>query len=221
MQRATAVFRIEIDRERAVALGLTPGDVGRSIRNAVSGVVPTRYQTSWAEYDVRVRLPRATATNPDTLGSLNVHSGVSGPVLLRDVAAFTLGDSPAHIERENQGRILRVNGDIVVNNAILLVEYIESERAKGHSLDQSIIEAGGIRLRPILMTTLTTVAGMTPLALGMGAGANIMQPLALAVVGGLLSAMLLTLFVVPCLYLLVHRAGAALRRIAMKTTASD
>jgi multidrug efflux pump subunit AcrB len=96
---------------------------------------------------------------------------------------------------------------IVVNNAILLVEYIERGRRSGLETAQAVVEAGGIRLRPILMTTLTTVAGMTPLAIGMGSGANLMQPLAVAVIGGLLTAMLLTLFLIPCLYVIVQNAS--------------
>jgi multidrug efflux pump subunit AcrB len=99
---------------------------------------------------------------------------------------------------------------IVVNNAILLVEYIERQRRAGQDLTEAVVEAGGIRLRPILMTTLTTVVGMLPLAIGAGSGALLMQPLAVAVVGGLLSAMLLTLFLVPCLYVVVQNASATL-----------
>ncbi len=93
---------------------------------------------------------------------------------------------------------------IVVNNAILLVEYIEIGRRE-HNLSpaHAIVEAGAIRLRPILMTTSTTVLGMTPLAIGLGTGAEIMRPLALSVVGGLFVSMFLTLFVIPCLYLVV------------------
>ncbi len=95
---------------------------------------------------------------------------------------------------------------IVVNNAILLVEYIElGRRRDGLPVEQAIIEAGTVRLRPILMTTVTTVLGMTPLAIGMGEGADILRPLALAVIGGLSLSMLLTLFVVPCFYLIMNR----------------
>lgn len=97
---------------------------------------------------------------------------------------------------------------IVVNNAILLVEYIEQfRREAGASMEEAVIEAGVVRLRPILMTTLTTVFGMFPLALGMGQGSEMMQPLAIAVVGGLSVSMLLTLFVVPCTYVILQRAG--------------
>jgi len=92
---------------------------------------------------------------------------------------------------------------VVVNNAILLVEYIEiGRRRHGLALFDAIVEAGTIRLRPILMTTPTTVLGMTPLAIGIGEGAEIMRPLALTVVGGLSISMFLTLLVVPCLYLI-------------------
>jgi multidrug efflux pump subunit AcrB len=99
---------------------------------------------------------------------------------------------------------------IVVNNAILLVEYIEIGRRK-HKMTplQAAVEAGTIRFRPIMMTTMTTVFGMMPLAIGLGQGAEMMKPLALSVVGGLLTSTFMTLFVVPCLYIVI--SGAAER----------
>ncbi|TVS12018.1 MAG: efflux RND transporter permease subunit [Wenzhouxiangella sp.] len=312
----TPLLSVDVDRERAAALGLNVGEVGRALRDAVTGAVPTRFSAGVDEYDVRVRLPRAATADPEELSQLIVAS-VNGRVIqLGDVAGFNLGDGPAHIERENQVRIQRITGNfntelndagsimdeirtrvddvgvpegyglifggqfetveetdremlsvillaaflvfvvlavqyerlsnplvimaaaplsvigviailwatgtplsapaflgvilligIVVNNAILLVEYIERGRRRGLSVADAVVEAGGIRLRPILMTTLTTVAGMIPLAVGMGAGANLMQPLAIAVIGGLLSAMLLTLFLIPCLYVMVQNAS--------------
>jgi multidrug efflux pump subunit AcrB len=103
---------------------------------------------------------------------------------------------------------------IVVNNAILLVQYVEiGRREEGLSLEQAVVAAGAVRMRPILMTTLTTVIGMLPLGLGLGEGTEMMQPLAIAVIGGLTISTLLTLLVVPCAYLLVHRAAGALRRL--------
>jgi multidrug efflux pump subunit AcrB len=94
---------------------------------------------------------------------------------------------------------------IVVNNAILLVEYIEQgRRERGLSREQAVIDAGMVRLRPILMTTLTTASGMFPLALGIGEGSELKQPLAVAVVGGLAVSMLLTLFVVPSAYMILN-----------------
>jgi multidrug efflux pump subunit AcrB len=101
---------------------------------------------------------------------------------------------------------------IVVNNAILLVEYTESGRRRGLTRAEAVIEAGTIRLRPIVMTTLTTVCGMLPLALGIGQGSELMQPLAIAVVGGLSVSMLLTLFVVPSAYVILNAAAERLGR---------
>jgi len=98
---------------------------------------------------------------------------------------------------------------IVVNNAILLVEYMEMYRSREgfDSLERAVVEAGSVRLRPILMTTLTTGLGMLPLALGIGQGTELMQPLAVAVVGGLTVSMALTLFVVPAAYVAAHRGA--------------
>jgi len=89
---------------------------------------------------------------------------------------------------------------IVVNNAIVLVEYIEIQRAKGLDLRAALLNAARLRLRPILMTTLTTVVGMLPLALGVGEGAEMLQPLAIAIVSGLSFSMLVSLLLVPVLY---------------------
>ncbi len=307
------LMRVSVDRARAADLGLRVSDVGRAVRDAVDGAVPTQYMTANREYDIRVRLPSHQVEDPDALGDLMLFRNNGVPVRLRDVASFTLGEGPAHIERENQSRVVRVNGDlnteiadvgsimatveqrmaglevpdeisliyggqwetiqetnremrmvillavflvfvvlavqyerlsnplviitaaplsligvvgllwltstpvsapvligmilligIVVNNAILLVEYIEiGRREKGLSVSRAVVAAGTIRLRPILMTTSTTVLGMLPLAIGIGEGAEIMRPLATAVVGGLAVSMLLTLVVVPCLYLIL------------------
>ena len=97
---------------------------------------------------------------------------------------------------------------IVVNNSILLVEYVEQyRREEGIPMEQAVIDAGAVRLRPILMTTLTAVFGTLPLAMGIGEGSELMQPLAIAVVGGLIVSTLLTLFVVPGAYVVMQRGG--------------
>jgi CzcA family heavy metal efflux pump len=99
---------------------------------------------------------------------------------------------------------------IVVNNAILLIEYTEQARRRGLSRLDAVVSAGTTRLRPIMMTTMTTVSGMLPLALGIGQGSELMQPLALAVVGGLSMSMALTLFVVPSAYLILNTGAERL-----------
>lgn len=99
-------------------------------------------------------------------------------------------------------------GGVVVNNAILLVDQAGRLRgAGGTSTNVALLEAGRRRLRPILMTTLTTVFGLMPLALGVGEGAEAQAPLARAVVGGLSFSTVVTLVLVPAVYSLVHRGG--------------
>ncbi len=101
---------------------------------------------------------------------------------------------------------------IVVNNAILLVEYVElARRERGLAAEDAVVDAGATRLRPILMTTATTVLGMLPLAIGVGEGTELMRPLALSVVGGLSVSTVLTLIVVPCAYLALHGVAERLR----------
>ena len=92
---------------------------------------------------------------------------------------------------------------IVVNNAIVLVDYVNTLRARGLERTEAIVSAGRVRLRPILMTTATTVLGLLPMALGLGEGAEIRTPMALAVIGGLVSSTVLTLVVIPVVYALV------------------
>ena len=91
---------------------------------------------------------------------------------------------------------------IVVNNAILLVDYINILRARGWDRNPAIVEAGLTRMRPIFMTTLTTVLGMLPMALGLGSGAELYKPLAVVVIGGLSFSTLLTLVFIPTMYCL-------------------
>ena len=102
---------------------------------------------------------------------------------------------------------------IVVNDAIVKVDFINQMRAQGMALRAAILAAGRVRLRPIVMTTLTTVLGLTPMALGIGRGADLRAPLAVAVIGGLVSATALTLVVVPVAYDLLEDARGRLRNI--------
>ena len=89
---------------------------------------------------------------------------------------------------------------IIVNNGIVMVDFINQLRSEGMAKKEAIVEAGKARLRPILMTALTTILSMIPMALGMGDGAEMMQPMAITMTGGLIYGTLLTLIVVPCIY---------------------
>jgi len=321
IEEASPELAIELDRERAAYLGLSPASVGQTLRTALDGTVATRYTEGNREYDVRVRLPRENFASPEDLASVALFPGGTGdaPIYVRDVARVYTSLGPTTIERENQNRVLRLSGDvitevasvgevsqeirdrvaglelpdgyglvlggedealresnrqlalvillaifmvfvvmavlyesvvdplvillsvplsvigvagglaltdtplsapvllgvillagIVVNNAILLVEYAGQFRREGHTMEEAVVEAGRVRLRPILMTTITTGLGMAPLALGLGQGSELMRPLAIAVVGGLFLSAALTLFVVPSAYLVLNRGAERL-----------
>ena len=98
---------------------------------------------------------------------------------------------------------------IVVNNAIVLIDYINlMRRERGMELVEAVVEAGRLRLRPILMTTVTTILALFPLAMGWGAGGEIQAPLARTVIGGLTASTLITLLLIPVIYISAHRAKA-------------
>ena len=89
---------------------------------------------------------------------------------------------------------------IIVNNGIVLVDYINQLRLDGKERTEAIVEAGKTRMRPILITALTTVLGLSVMALGIGTGAEMMQPIAIVCIGGLLYATFMTLYIVPLIY---------------------
>ena len=94
---------------------------------------------------------------------------------------------------------------IIVNNGIVLVDYINQQRLAGMERREAIVDAGTTRLRPILMTSLTTILGLIVTAMAKNAGTSLIQPVALVCIGGLLYATLMTLFVVPCMYEIVSK----------------
>lgn len=94
---------------------------------------------------------------------------------------------------------------IIVNNGIVMVDYINQLRAAGMCKHEAILASGKTRLRPILMTALTTILSMSTMAFGLGDGSKMMQPMAIVTEGGLVYGTLLTLFVVPCIYDVFHR----------------
>jgi HAE1 family hydrophobic/amphiphilic exporter-1 len=91
-------------------------------------------------------------------------------------------------------------GGIAVNNAIILIDRINQLRVEGMDIREAIVLGGSQRIRPILMTSLTTILALLPLTIGIGESASLRAPMALAVIGGLVSSTLLTLVVIPCVY---------------------
>jgi multidrug efflux pump len=125
-------------------------------------------------------------------------------------AIFTLKLAGATINLYSQiGMILLVG--LVTKNSILLVDYANQLRGKGLEIFDAMLEAGRVRLRPILMTSVATIMGAIPIALGSGAGATSRRPLGYAIVGGIAFSTVLTLFVVPVVWLLVERLLAKRR----------
>ncbi len=303
---------IKLDDERAADMGISAAETGQAIRTAVDGLVPTKFVTGGFEYNIRVRLPRDITGSAATMASMPLFDNTGRQINLGSIANFTETMGPAHIERLNQIRIIRVNGTvnpeiatvgqvqervqealqgfelprgysivyggtadtiadtnrsmrlaillaiffvfvvmaiqyeklssplviiaglpfsiigavillnltgtalsgpvllgaiflvgIMVNNAILLVAFANDIRKeKEVTASEAIAEAGAVRLRPILMTTLTTIFGMLPLALALGEGTELLQPLALTVIGGLTFGTLLTLVLIPGFYMI-------------------
>jgi HAE1 family hydrophobic/amphiphilic exporter-1 len=105
---------------------------------------------------------------------------------------------------------------IVENNAIVLIDYINKRRSRGESKNEAILNAGPIRLRPILMTAMTTILALLPLSLGIGEGSELQMPMAIVVIGGLMLSTVLTLVYVPVVYSIIDDVAGWIKRKAFK-----
>jgi len=300
-----------VDRQRAFALGFAVENIGRDLKNLMTGSVVTDFIDKDESIDVRLRLPPNELQNPQDLESVLLYNKEGKAFRLEEIAQIHWIPVPSEIRREQQQRIIEISGDLsagttlaevmaavnarlakwelpdgytlyesgaakalqenkeltqillvlavflvfvvmavqyeslrnplvilfsvpfviigvaigiewlkmplsmpvwlglimlagmVVNNAIVLVETIELQRLKkpGLSVKTAILEAAALRLRPILMTTLTTVIGLLPLAMNWGEGAAMLQPLAITIAFGLSFSLLVSLLLVPSCYL--------------------
>ena len=128
---------------------------------------------------------------------LAVPTGLTGVLLILFLTGTTLNVMSL------MGVVMMVG--IVVSNSILIVEFTNRLREEGHPLREAVSLACRVRLRPVLMTSLATLFGLIPMALALGAGSEAYAPLARAIIGGLAVSVVLTVFIVPCAYYLIHR----------------
>jgi multidrug efflux pump subunit AcrB len=133
-------------------------------------------------------------------------SGIIPPVPAMNINLFSM-----------IGMILLVG--LVTKNSILLVEFANQQRKQGVNAHDAMVQAGVVRLRPILMTAFSTIAGILPIAIGFGAGAESRRPMGVAVVGGMLTSTFLTLLIIPVFYTLLSDFGAWWRKVFHRETA--
>jgi len=306
-------LRIQVDRQKIGALGLTMETIASSVKTYVEGSIASRYREKGQTYDIYVRLEEKNRVKVEDIENLSITSTLTGKsVKLANVAKITEVYAPDEIERLNRERVVKVmcntykrstgrvvedikkkiqklaipqgvminfGGDaeeqgkafrdlalllalgvilvymvmaaqfeslldpfivmfsvpftftgvilawfltritlsiisflgvvmlmgIVVNNAIVLISYINILRARGYSINDAITMGGKDRLRPVLMTTITTLAGLLPLALSRGQGSETWQPLGTTMVGGLLLSTFITLLFIPTLYAIFEK----------------
>jgi len=307
MEKGSPEVWVNVDRQKASAMGLNVADVADTVRTAVYGQVASKYRIHGDEYDIRVRLREGDRTRIEDLGQLPVRLPGGDLVRVESIARVKKERGPIKIERKDQRRIVRVEGDVhgrslgevtadvedliadnpsprgltvvmggqkediqeaflwlslalvvgiilvymimasqfeslvdpfvimfslpfafigviwflalfgyslnvivflgtlllvgvVVNNAIVLVDYTNILRARGRSMIEAVREAGRTRLRPVLMTAVTTIVALMPMAFKRGQGSEVWNPLGATIIGGLLVATLVTLVLVPTVY---------------------
>jgi len=301
-------LRIEVDREKAVTLGLTMRTIADSVKTFIEGSTATKYREKGETYDIYVRLEEHSRSKIEDIENLSIVSPLTGKqVRLVNFAKVYETMGPVEIERQNRERVVRAECNIykrsagkvredikreldklaipsditlnfggeaeeqvkafkdlflllilgiilvymvmaaqfeslldpfivmfaipftftgvflaflltgttlsiitflgiimlmgiVVNNAIVLISYINILRARGHSMLEAVTLGGRDRLRPVLMTTITTLVGLLPLAISRGEGSETWQPLGITMIGGLTLSTLITMLFVPTLY---------------------
>ncbi|WP_163997234.1 efflux RND transporter permease subunit [Pyxidicoccus caerfyrddinensis] len=312
-------YDVEVDRERAAALGVPAASLGATLRAFLGRDKFADYREGGDTYEVKLRLPEETLASADALGKLTVRAPSGQLVELRNLAKITPADGPVQIDRESQKRqitllanlnsgyalseaIAFMNGyaakelpktviydfegnakelgksmaafgsalllgiiliymilaaqfeslihpftimmslpfaligaigallitgqamsmfaligiimlmGLVVKNGILLVDFTLQLREQGKTATEALLEAAPVRLRPILMTTIAMIAGMIPVAVARGDGAETRAPMAITIIGGLVTSTFLTLGVVPVVYSLMDQLTEKFRR---------
>ena len=316
--------QIRIDRQRAMAFGLTPAQVSSEIKMAVDGTTVSKYRSDGSEIDVTITSSTKESSDMDTLKQLTILTA-QGSIPLNEIASFELSTGPVQIDREDQTRQGTISCDllnrdlnsvtkdiqagisalklpagysidfggeneqmmeafsslllalimavllvyvvmvvqyesfrdpfvimfalpgavigivlallvtqrafsvnafigiimligIAVANAIVFVDYLKQRLEAGMERTEALLETGRVRLRPILMTALATILAMIPLAIGLGEGSETNAPLATVVIGGLIAATFVTLFLVPVVYSILDDWGQKFKKKSAPNT---
>ena len=222
-------IRVVVGRTQAMVLGVSTSDIATTVQTAIRGVNASEYRVGEDEYDIRVRLRPESRVSIDELGNLNsliLPATIMVSVVLSLIGVLwglILTGTPFGIIMTGIG-VISLAG-VVVNNAIVLCDFIVRLRREGHEKTQSVVDAGAIRLRPVLLTAVTTILGLIPLTLGINIGffegtiefgAESSQwwgPMGVAVIAGLTVATVLTLVIVPVTYHTLDELPEVVRRL--------
>ncbi len=305
--------KINFDRERLAASGLTLGEAALGIRTALAGNTDAKYKEGQTEYDINLILDKLDRSKATDVGNVTLLNHMGQQVKVSDIATLYYGKGPSQIGRKNRERVVIIYGNLaggralgdvvkdiqkeiaklprgpgisdpyfagdvenqqksggdmiiafllaimfvymimvalfesyvhpftimfslpvaligalfflfifhktlslftmvgmimlmglVTKNAILIIDRTNAKRAEGEGVREALLDAGPTRLRPIIMTTVTMILGMLPLAMGIGEGSEFRQGMALVIIGGLTSSMILTLLLVPVMYTFVE-----------------
>jgi HAE1 family hydrophobic/amphiphilic exporter-1 len=224
----TEVRRVDQARVVAVLADVTDGDLTQAvgaIRSALDAVpTPRGLQVEIGGENEEMQRSFAALSLAMLLALLLVYMILAAEfesllhpfIVLLAVPLATLGASIALLVTGNGLNVVSLIGMVVLigivdNDAVVKIDFINQMRARGHSVRQSILEAGHARLRPILINSITAMLGLLPMALGIGPGAQLQAPMAVAVFGGLFTATALTLVVIPVAYSVAEDVRAWLR----------
>jgi heavy metal efflux system protein len=222
---ASEIYREENSRYVAIKYSVRGRDLGSAVRDAMQRVseqvkLPVGYHLNWSgEYESQKRSEkRLLVVLPITILAIFVilytmfGSSKWAGLILANVAIAPIGGLLAllitgtHLSVSSGVGFLALFG-VSVETGVIMLEYINQLRAAGHTIEAAAVEGAVLRLRPIMMTMLVATLGLLPAALSRGIGSDSQRPFAIVIVGGLIGALLLSIFLLPALYVWVAREG--------------
>jgi heavy metal efflux system protein len=225
---AEEIYRESGQRYVAIKYSVRDRDLGSTVEEAIKKVneqvkLPPGYKTDWAgEYESQKRSSRRLAlVLPVTilliflLLYIMFHSGKWAGLILLNVSMAPLGGLLALFITHTNFSVSSGVGflalfGVSVQVGVIMLEYINQMRVRGHSIEEAAIEGAVLRLRPIMMTMLVATLGLLPAATSHGIGSDSQRPFAIVIVGGLVGALLISVFLLPTLYVWIARPGDVL-----------